>query len=348
MIVAVALNGRQQRKLGLKIFKLCFLVVLSVIPFCDGLVSSTFNVGRTCSPTLHLAKNSLFDTLCSCFQGDFDNFDQVLTDRQQSLTPRQGGGHEHFHVTIIPVPIEPIPDELFPITKDHRTCFCVIASYYFDGLPDRIFRLRFYIIFKHCDNVMMKLFSFDKELEQILRKESSKSPEGWLDLVTSHIKMKSINAFQEFERCDILWKEDPDPTRQSYLQENIIPDDTSDAIHAIMMYDHDDGGVLLESQMMPGTFIRIQDELSLWKNELWVNDRGYDAKTKAMVYGNWNGVPYKLKRVASFQNSEGHLMREVFDPSLKWTLGPDYRLRDEYEQKMKSIGGISTVMNRKS
>ena len=349
MFQGFALNNRQHSKVRLKIFKSCFLVILSSIPFCNCLVSPTLNLGRTFIPALHLANNSLFDTLCSYFQGDFDNFDQVLSDRQQSLTPRQGGGHEQFHVTLIPVPIEVVPDELFPITKDHTSCSCVIASYYFDGLPDRIFRLRFYTIFKTVDNhVMMKLFSFDQELERLLRKESSKSTEQWLDILASFVKVKSMDAFQELERCDIMWNKDPDPTRQTYLQENDLPIDADEAIHAIMMYDHNDGGVLLESQMMPGTFIRIQDEISLWKNMLWVNDRGYDAKTKAMVYGNWNGVPYKLKRVASFQYKEGHLTREIFNPSLKWTLGPDHRLPGEYEEKMKSIGGISTLMNQKS
>lgn len=347
MFHGVDWNIRRCSKIRLKTLISFLVLVVSVLPFCSCLVSSTLTLERQCAHTLHGSKGSSFDKLCSYFQGDFDNFDQVVADRKQSLTPRQGGGHEQFHVTLIPVPIESVPDELFPIPKECSTCHCVIASYYFDGLPDRIFRLRFYTIFKSQEKVMMKLFCFNNELEQMLRKESSKLTERWLDILRSYVKTNYMSAFQELERCDILWTREPDSIRQTYLQENTLPSDFNDSIHAIMMYDHDDGGVLLESQMKPGTFIRIQDELSLWKNELWVNDRGYDAETKAMVYGNWNGVPYKLKRVSSFHYREGNFLREIVDPGLKWTLGPDYRQPNEYEQKMTSIGGVSTQMNRK-
>ena len=84
-------------------------------------------------------------------------------------------------------------------------------------------------------------------------------------------------------------------------------------IHAYMIYDIQNQGVLVESQTIPGLKIRIQDELSLWKNNLWINDRGYydddsvtDASTtkmtssKRFVYGNWNGIPYQLERVSTF------------------------------------------------
>jgi hypothetical protein len=170
-------------------------------------------------------------------------------------------------------------------------------------------------------------------------------------------------------------------------------DNGNDAIHAIMIMDHSRGGVLLESQMKLGSFIRIQDELSLLDSELWINDRGYDADadsdseskdkddsastTRTMVYGNWDGVPYQMARVASLvphtlptalgqpaalpleytlehshPNGHGHqngrlrFEREIVDADLSWTMGDGWRSPEEYESKMAAVGGITTRMNR--
>ena len=120
-----------------------------------------------------------------------------------------------------------------------------------------------------------------------------------------------------------------------------------------MIHDHDIGGVKLESQLQPGTYLQVQDELSLWEDELWINDRGYDAETKVMVYGNWRGIPYKMKRVASLfgdcddENGEvGNWRRSVVDSSLEWTLGSQWRTEEEYEEKMNAIGGINNTKLR--
>ena len=40
------------------------------------------------------SKNLLWNRLMEHFQGDFDNYNQVLEDRAQDLLPREGGGHE--------------------------------------------------------------------------------------------------------------------------------------------------------------------------------------------------------------------------------------------------------------
>ena len=41
--------------------------------------------------------------LASRFQGDFDNYAQVVSDRAEGLLPGEGGGHEHIHCTLVPV-----------------------------------------------------------------------------------------------------------------------------------------------------------------------------------------------------------------------------------------------------
>mmetsp|Transcript_12137 Transcript_12137/g.18628 ORF Transcript_12137/g.18628 Transcript_12137/m.18628 type:complete len:396 (-) Transcript_12137:242-1429(-) len=315
----------------------------------------------------------LLATLLARFQGDFDNFNQVCSDRSNDLLPRQGGGHEHFHVTLIPLPINILPDsrDLFPVEEENKNescCGAVVAAYYFDGMPNRIFRLRMYTLYcdSECrqtgDRVKMKLFTFDPSLEGKLREKSSSSVESWIDLIREHVSsetmgddsVKSSLCVKEMGRCDILWTEQPDLVRHAYLNEYTRASreemHQNHPIHAIMVNDHEKGGVLLESQMMPGSYIRVQDELSLWGDELWINDRGHDADSKNMVYGNWKGVPYQMTRVSNIvvaSEASSKLTRNIVDPTLRWTLGDEWRTPKEYESKMSLIGGVSTRMNKK-
>ena len=47
-----------------------------------------------------------------------------------------------------------------------------------------------------------------------------------------------------------------------------------------------------------GREIVVRDDVSLWPDALWVNDRGHDKETGEYVYGNINDVPYKMQRVS--------------------------------------------------
>jgi len=308
-------------------------------------------------------RDDLFSTLVSRFQGDFDNYHQVVQDRKMGLAPRQGGGHEHFHVTFIPMPIDLIPEETFLMEKhDDISATAIVASYYFDGMPDRIFRLRMYIIY--CDDdeehrqqtVQMRLYNFCPTLEKSLRQNSDNALENWIKIISDHVNENGSDSFKELNRCDIEWTKNPDEIRHAYLNKfsSMLSNKGKESvpIHAKMIYDHDQGGVLLESQMMPGTFIRIQDELSLWQDELWINDRGFDANTKNIVYGNWKGVPYQMMRVANIEPNDtniipGQYRRTPVASDLSWTLGDKWRTMQEYEMKMTAIGGKTSRMNSK-
>jgi hypothetical protein len=94
------------------------------------------------------------------------------------------------------------------------------------------------------------------------------------------------------------------------------------------------GAIVDSISLIPGKRILIKDELSLWKNEFWINDRGYDPDAVAeeevevdesrngvgimpFVYGNRRGIPYKLERVSCISTKDttgtgriGVLMRE--------------------------------------
>mmetsp|Transcript_4916 Transcript_4916/g.5897 ORF Transcript_4916/g.5897 Transcript_4916/m.5897 type:complete len:133 (+) Transcript_4916:301-699(+) len=124
------------------------------------------------------------------------------------------------------------------------------------------------------------------------------------------------------------------------------------AYHAIMVH----GEALVESQMVPGQQIRIQDQLSLRDMDFWIHDRGFDPVTGDYLYGNQNNVPYHLKRVTSIVTTtttappvDGskptQQQRVVVSPELQWTLGPQWRDEQEYIQRMDVIGGVSAKMN---
>lgn len=86
----------------------------------------------------------------------------------------------------------------------------------------------------------------------------------------------------------------------------------------------DDSGTWIESQNTAGLEILVKDDLRIWRDELWVNDRGFDREGN-FVYGNQRGVPYKMRRV-------------VDAGPLEWTLAERYRTPELYAEKMSAIG----------
>jgi hypothetical protein len=235
----------------------------------------------------------------------------------------------------------------------------VLAVYYLDGQPHRIFRIRLYTIFQdhhHLSSssqptqkddvfVRMKLYLLHPQLEAQIRQCSNVAE--WTSRVYQFMtqntmdtsRLSSIDAnkhFQALQNCDVLWMSQPDPLRHGYLTTTSShPQDCSEitsskGIHAYMMYDFQNQGVLVDSQTTPGLKIRIQDELSLWENYLWINDRGYPEHSNTFIYGNWKGIPYKLERVSTFRTilqaeslrtSDNRIQdRQVIHPSLEWTL----------------------------
>lgn len=86
----------------------------------------------------------------------------------------------------------------------------------------------------------------------------------------------------------------------------------------------DDNGTWIKSQNVDGLEILVKDDLKVWPDHLWVNDRGFDREG-GFVYGNQRGVPYKMRRV-------------VAAGPLGWTLGAEFRTKEMYAQKMTAIG----------
>ena len=89
------------------------------------------------------------------FQGNFDNYQQVVEDRANGLLPREGVGHENFNFTLIPV------------SETGR-----LAAFYCDGNPQRILRFRYYeFLMNESDghSLEIQLYTLHPDLKAILR-----------------------------------------------------------------------------------------------------------------------------------------------------------------------------------
>jgi hypothetical protein len=318
----------------------------------------------------------VWNRLLECFQGDFDNYRQVVEDRQKNLLPKEGGGHEHFHCTLI------------PLNDTSR-----LAAFYFDGNPNRIFRFRYYEFVNGMrqksdfDVVEMRLCTLNPTLETILR-ANAHDPLSWPSIFEEFqppsIEEPKLNLLP---KCEITWSLEKDPVQHSYAidipeigdDENADRSDdgetydrfleTSRSLHAVMVH----GQAIVDSTIVPGMKIRILDQLSLYDDVFYINDRGFDPVSGAFIYGNQRGVPYRLERVTSLsgtpsssspstsssakfqqqddiilrQSTSNDIQRHVVDPDLKWTLGPRWRTADEYDIRLQAIGGPSAGISKR-
>jgi hypothetical protein len=317
--------------------------------------------------------------LSEWFQGDFDNYAQVVEDRKNGLLPREGGGHEHFHCTLVPV------------TESTR-----LAAFFFDGNPNRIFRFRYYELLtptingnidndddindddhQHINNnatVEMRLNTLNPELEQLLKSHAT-DPLSWPDIFKNfqHEEVSSSSCSSSsssssrsdeknpkvipLSKCEIAWSFEKDSIQHSYISDTSDGEDDGEdvSLHAIMVH----GVQVVNSTIVPGMQIRILDQLSLYQHVFYINDRGFDPITGAFIYGNQRDIPYRLERVsnilpstisAAASASDQTLQLQVINPELEWTLGPNHRTIEEYDSKLKVIGGPSTgiKMNYKS
>lgn len=181
----------------------------------------------------------------------------------------------------------------------------------------------------------MKLYTLHPDLEVLLRSHSE-DPLKWASLYNSfELENSDDEKIKYLPNCEIEWSLQPDPVQHSYIKSK----DYINGIHAIMVH----GEAIVDSTIIPGMTTRILDQLSLYEEVFYINDRGLHPETGAYIYGNQRGVPYRLERVSSFLDGEITIINE----DLKWTMGPQWRTEEEYDMKMKSIGGPSAQMNAK-
>ena len=196
----------------------------------------------------------------------------------------------------------------------------------------------------------MMLNTLHPELEKVLKSEAS-NPLSWPSIFESFEPTKESEAkVTRLKNCEISWSFQIDPVQHSYLADTPEKDEEEESKfpHAIMVH----GPTIVNSTIIPGMQIRIVDQLSLYPDVFYINDRGFDPTTGAFIYGNQREVPYRLERVSTISSNtssedEG-LQRIVTNSDLEWTMGPEFRSVEEYEVKLESIGGPSVGMNRNS
>lgn len=288
------------------------------------------------------------------FQGEFDNYEQVVEDWQQGLRPREHGGHEHMHCRLV------------PLTNTTR-----IACFYLDGNPQTIFRLRYYALRVLDANehellvaandindtkrhrgpfALQQIYTLHPKLEAAIRLSE---PSSWNAIIRDYVaeelrnkkgaegndiakgpntimgelhhqQLVAAGAIQYLDDCDVIWSSQPHPTLHSYCRQQQRTN-ANQQFHALLRTGDE---IVVPSQYNPEIQIRIQDQLSLFPDTLYIHDRGRDATTNAWLYGNRRGVPYILQRCTA---------------KLDWTLGTSELgvLSDaaEYQAKMDAMGG---------
>mmetsp|Transcript_3483 Transcript_3483/g.7910 ORF Transcript_3483/g.7910 Transcript_3483/m.7910 type:complete len:366 (+) Transcript_3483:68-1165(+) len=286
-------------------------------------------------------RHTVYKHLLLNFQGDFDNYQQVVDDRKNLLTPRDGGGHENFHCTLV------------PLSETSR-----LAAFYFDGNPQRIFRFRYYELLLPSASseddmddesccIEMKLYTLNPDLERELR-SCSEEPLKWPAMFHS-FEIDESDKIKYLPNCEIRWSVDMDPVEHAYAldhDKSKLNKEEQDCIHAVMVH----GEAVVDSTIIPGVKIRILDQLSLYEDTFYINDRGLDPESGAFIYGNQRGVPYRLDRVTRLvQNGEedGQWERQIVDEDLAWTMGESWRSSDDYDAKIEAMGGLSAIMSGK-
>lgn len=234
--------------------------------------------------------------LMEYFQGDFDNYDQVIEDRRRNLKPGKSGGHEHIHCSLRRLQV---PTYLHDLGQQ-----AILARYYFDGNPASIFRCRLYTFEdsfdeEHKGDIRMKLHKLHPEEDERVK---ALSKDGYC-FDDRKFKLDNAKESSYIDNCDVIWWK-----KESALRAEML-----------------NGGAKIRSEIM-GKDIFIKDDLKLTKNELWVNDRGFDMEGN-YIYGNQRGVAYKLRRVLPSN-------------SLSWTLGGEYCTESLYSRKISLRDGF--------
>jgi hypothetical protein len=211
-----------------------------------------------------LSAAALPPTPLQWFVGTFANDQQAQSDTAQGFDPRHLNVQSTFY--------------------QHPNCEdAIIAKYTLKEAPFAVVRYRMYRFYtlkgpmgkirnglrrlrgKAPYNSIMKLHRPSKTAEAKLR-ESNYS-DSWTP---------SMDDFVYLKGCDVGWSVGKE----------------GDCFDGVLVK----GECKVPSQSDPNKILIAKDNLTLWKDALWVNDRVYDSVSGKQLYGNFCEEPYKFDK----------------------------------------------------
>lgn len=192
--------------------------------------------------------------------GDYSNILQAKQDADAKKPTAAAGGHEH--VTCI-------------IERHNEAEDTLVAQFRFGAdIATPPFRYRHYVFSPSTssphDTGKMKLYKPGAKAMERLRQVGFKGD----------LYMPRLSECEELMGCDIEWS----------LQRPLLGLRPSFYLGKLI------GGICkLPSQSDPNEIITVKDELKLWNNRLWINDRVYSSAGK-LIIGNRDGIPYKFNK----------------------------------------------------
>ena len=212
-----------------------------------------------------------FDDL---FRGDFDNYDQVAAERRRGVAAADGDGHEHVHCCLRRVPAAAAP-ALVGAGAAEAAERVLLACYYLDAAPARVFRLRCYALDAGGAMALFRpplgaLDAAHAACADLPRAGAARACAGLADLAAA------TGAWERLGGCEVFWR----PVGGGAFEGTM----------------GDGRGCVIRSQADASRTIRVEDSLRLSADALQVDDRGY-ALDGTLLYGSPDGGPYDLRRV---------------------------------------------------
>lgn len=196
--------------------------------------------------------------------GEYNNYEQFSSDCTDGRENNCGDGHEFVSATFMQLPGSPN---------------ILVAKYYYGTNKSDVFRFRYYEFYEHESNhAWMRILPFSCFIPQSIFMRiyrPSRLCEARLKANCYNEKvLPTISDFELLKGCVIAWKK----TSRGFWKGKLV------------------GGLCeVASQQNPGVILLVNDELKLWKDELWINDRVFTQSGELLI-GNKDGIPYKLKR----------------------------------------------------
>lgn len=239
--------------------KFLFCLVLAVSGFLAGPTTvSGATIWKSMKIILKDNHNKHIDTMKNWFIGKYDNFHQSSKDMKNNRPTGATGGHEYVYANIFPHPNEEN---------------VLVASYYFNKNETTPFRFRLYKFLEDSSRTYTCKMKLYKPTEQTNQKLETYN----FDFTKL---TPALSECEEIVGCDVGWK------RCRHISNIFQVAYRGKLVTGVSSF---------PSQKYKDLILTVKDELYLWPNRLWINDRVYLPNGK-MIIGNTRNIPYQLRK----------------------------------------------------